>query len=34
MRMDYLDKVKELEEQDKVGEEQLKKIQEENKLTF
>ena len=34
MRMDYLDKVKELEIQDKVGEEQLKKIQEENKFVI
>ena len=34
MRMEYLDKVKELEEQDKIGEEELKKIEEENKFVI
>jgi hypothetical protein len=32
MREEYLDKVKEIEEQDKIGEEQCKKIEEENKI--
>ena len=34
MREEYLDKVKEIEEQDKIGEEQLKKLQEENKFVI
>jgi len=34
MRNEYLDKVKQIEEEDKIGEEQCKKIEEENKITF
>ena len=32
MRNEYLDKVKQIEEEDKIGEEQCKKIEEENKI--
>ena len=32
MREEYLDKVKQIEEEDKIGEEQCKKIEEENKI--
>lgn len=34
MRDEYLDKMKKIEEQNRIGEEECKKIEEENKITF